>query len=51
VIDCIAALGRWGLGTFRRLGRGHLFLLQTLLALPQLLSRPRLVVTQLHGHC
>ncbi|HEY5791301.1 MAG TPA: lipid asymmetry maintenance ABC transporter permease subunit MlaE [Gammaproteobacteria bacterium] len=49
MMDALAALGRWGLGVFQRLGRGHLFLLQTLAVVPLLLPRPRLVVAQLHA--
>ncbi|RLA34744.1 MAG: lipid asymmetry maintenance ABC transporter permease subunit MlaE [Gammaproteobacteria bacterium] len=45
----LEALGRWGLGVFQRLGRGHLFLFRILAGLPTLLSRPRLLVTQLHA--
>lgn len=42
-------LGQWGLKVFERLGRGHIFLLQTLAALPSLLPRPRLIVLQLYS--
>ena len=47
--DALAALGRWGLGVFQRLGRGHLFLAHVLAGLPTLLPRPGLVVAQLHA--
>jgi len=42
-------LGRRGLGFFERLGRGHIFLLRTLAAVPAVLARPRLLVAQLHA--
>jgi phospholipid/cholesterol/gamma-HCH transport system permease protein len=42
-------LGRWGLGVFQRLGRGHLFLFRVLAGLPTLRPRPGLVVAQLHS--
>jgi len=42
-------LGRRGIGFFERLGRGHLFLLRVLAALPAALARPRLLVAQLHA--
>ncbi len=42
-------LGRRGLGFFERLGRGHIFLLRTLAALPAVLVRPRLLIAQLHA--
>ena len=47
--DWLASLGRWGLGVFQRLGRGHMFLLQVLMTLPGLLPRPRLVIAQLYS--
>ncbi len=40
-------LGRWGLGFFQRLGRGHLFLLYVLGGMPEMLPRWRLVVQQI----
>jgi phospholipid/cholesterol/gamma-HCH transport system permease protein len=49
VNDGLAALGRWGLGVFQRLGRGHLFLAHVLAGLPTLLPRPGLVIAQLHA--
>ena len=45
--DWLASLGRSALGFFERLGRGHLFLLQVLAALPSVLPRPRLLFAQL----
>ena len=30
MIELLRSLGRWGLDTFQRLGRGHLFLVQML---------------------
>ena len=47
MIDMIRELGRWGLATFERLGRGHLFLLQILAGLPGLTFRFSLVIQQL----
>ncbi len=47
MIEMIRRLGASGLGFFERLGRGHLFLAQVLLGLPQLVIRWRLVVAQL----
>lgn len=46
MIEFLARLGRTALGVFARLGRGTLFLLQVLVALPHLLMRLRLVVAQ-----
>lgn len=43
----LTALGRKALGFFERLGRGHLFFLQTLAALPGVLLRPRLIIQQI----
>jgi phospholipid/cholesterol/gamma-HCH transport system permease protein len=47
MINWIRGLGRWGLGTFERLGRGHLFLLQMLAGIPGLFLRFSLVMQQL----
>lgn len=47
MIDLLRSLGRWGLNTFQRLGRGHLFLVQMLAGLPGLAFRFSLVVQQL----
>jgi phospholipid/cholesterol/gamma-HCH transport system permease protein len=49
MLGSIRQLGRWGLGFFQRLGRGHLFLLEVFLGLHSLLPRPRLVVQQLYS--
>jgi phospholipid/cholesterol/gamma-HCH transport system permease protein len=49
MVNQLRHLGRWGLGFFQRLGRGHLFLLQVLAGLPSLLPRPGLVVQQLYS--
>jgi phospholipid/cholesterol/gamma-HCH transport system permease protein len=49
MLDQVQKLGRWGLGFFERLGRGHIFLLQVIAALPFLLPRPRLVTAQLYS--
>lgn len=47
MIGFIRSLGRWGLGVLERLGRGHVFLMQTLAGLPGLFLRPALVIQQL----
>lgn len=49
MIAVIRRLGRFGLGFFQRLGRGHVFLFQVLMGLPSLLPRLRLVVQQLYS--
>ncbi len=49
IIDWIRFLGRRGLRFFARLGRGHLFLLHLLAALPSLLPRPGLVIRELYS--
>lgn len=47
MIDRIRSLGRWGLGVFERLGRGHLLLLGILRGVPELFLRFSLVIHQL----
>jgi len=47
MIDWLQRLGYSGLGSFRRLGRGHIFLFQVLLGVPQVLTRFPLLVQQL----
>jgi phospholipid/cholesterol/gamma-HCH transport system permease protein len=42
-------LGRSGLRFFERLGRGHIFLAYTLLGLPEVLVRWRLIITQIYA--
>ena len=49
MIDLIRALGRWGLGTFERLGRASLFLWQIMKGLPGLFFRFPLVIQQLYS--
>jgi phospholipid/cholesterol/gamma-HCH transport system permease protein len=49
VIEALRRLGRWGLGTFERLGRGHLFLVRLLLNSTTLLSRFSLVIAQMYS--
>ncbi len=49
MMEFIRSLGRWGLNTFERLGRGHIFLYHTLLGLPTLLPRLSLLVQQLYS--
>jgi len=46
VIDGVRALGRWGLRFFQRLGRGHLFFVQVLAALPAAVARFALLVRE-----
>jgi phospholipid/cholesterol/gamma-HCH transport system permease protein len=47
ILEVLSRFGQTGLGFFERLGRGTLFLLSTLAALPSLLLRPKLLVQQL----
>lgn len=49
MIDALLRLGRWGLGTFERLGRGHLFLGRLLLSIAALLPRFPLLIAQVHS--
>jgi phospholipid/cholesterol/gamma-HCH transport system permease protein len=49
VIEAIRSLGRWGLGVFERLGRGHLFLLRVLFSLGSLVTRPRLLIREVYS--
>ncbi len=49
MINLIRSLGRWGLGTFERLGRGHLFLFHMLAGIPGLFLRFSLVIHQLYS--
>jgi phospholipid/cholesterol/gamma-HCH transport system permease protein len=49
MLDAIAGLGRKGLLTLERLGRGHLLFLQIILGITSLLPRPGLLVTQAHA--
>ncbi len=49
ILDPLQLLGRKGLGFFGRLGRGHLFLMQTLAGVPALVLRPGLVIKQLYS--
>jgi len=46
MLDFLARLGRGGLGSLERLGRGHLLLISMLAGLPALVARPRLLVVQ-----
>jgi len=48
-MDTLQNLGRWALGMFERLGRGHLFLLYVLMGTPGLLLRLRLVIQQIYS--
>ena len=49
MLDWFQKLGRTSLTLFERLGRGGLFLLRVLAALPSLVPRPRLLVIQLYS--
>lgn len=49
MIDWFQNLGQASLATFERLGRGGLFLLRVVAALPALISRPGLLVIQLYS--
>jgi phospholipid/cholesterol/gamma-HCH transport system permease protein len=49
VIEAIRSLGRWGLGVFERLGRGHMFLLRVLVSLGSLVTRPRLLIREVYS--
>ncbi|PCJ33270.1 MAG: ABC transporter permease [Gammaproteobacteria bacterium] len=49
MIETIRSLGRWGLGSFERLGRGHLFLVKILMGIPELFLRFSLVIQQLYS--
>ena len=49
MLDAIAGLGRWALSALERLGRGFLFLLSVLGGLPPLLSRPFLLLREMHS--
>ena len=45
----IQRLGQWALGTFERLGRGHLFLLEILMGIPSAIFRFSVVIQQLYS--
>jgi phospholipid/cholesterol/gamma-HCH transport system permease protein len=47
MVELLQQLGRRGLKSFERLGRGNLFLVNVLISLPQLVLRPLLVVQQM----
>jgi phospholipid/cholesterol/gamma-HCH transport system permease protein len=49
VTEFFRRLGRWGLGTFERLGRGHLFLVYLLLSSVTLLLRFPLLIAQMYS--
>ncbi len=49
MLDALQRLGQITLQFFQRLGRGHLFLLQTLASLPGTILRPGLVVKQMYS--
>lgn len=47
MLEQLARLGRIGIGSLEKLGRGHLLLLHMLVGVTQLFTRPRLLLTQL----
>jgi phospholipid/cholesterol/gamma-HCH transport system permease protein len=49
MMEQLARLGRTGLSTLERLGRGHLLLAQILVGITSLLPRPGLLLRQLHS--
>jgi len=49
MVEIIRKLGRWGLGSFERIGRGHIFLANTLAGIPGLFLRLPLLIQQLHS--
>ncbi|MES9899788.1 MAG: lipid asymmetry maintenance ABC transporter permease subunit MlaE [Sedimenticola sp.] len=49
MLDQLARLGRNGIGTLERLGRGHLLLLNIHRGLRDLAARPQLLVQQIHS--
>lgn len=49
MIETIRSLGRWGLGVFERLGRGHLLLWDILRGIPELFLRFSLVIHQIYS--
>lgn len=49
MLDFLQSLGRWGLDSLQRLGRGHVFLTYVLGGVGLCLRRPRLVVTQIYA--
>ncbi len=49
MLNTLQQLGRWGLGFFERLGRGHLFFLRVLGSTPALAPRPSLVIREIYS--
>jgi phospholipid/cholesterol/gamma-HCH transport system permease protein len=49
MLEALGTLGRWAMKVFERLGRGHLFLLRTLVSLDVAVTRPRLVIRELYS--
>jgi len=47
MVSTLRKLGRWGIGGFERLGRGHIFLFHTLMGVPSVLARFGLLVQQM----
>jgi len=49
MLDGFQGLGKASIGFFERLGRAHLFLVQTLVSIPSVLPRTRLLLNQLYA--
>ncbi|HHO69092.1 MAG TPA: lipid asymmetry maintenance ABC transporter permease subunit MlaE [Gammaproteobacteria bacterium] len=49
MIAWLRSLGRDGIAVFEKIGRGNLFLLRTLVGIPEVLGRPRLLLAQLYS--
>jgi len=47
MVNLIRNFGRWGLGVFERLGRGHIFLFHILMGIPSVLARFGLLIQQM----
>lgn len=49
MLNSVQRLGQWGINFFQRLGRGNILMLQTLMGIPGLVLKPRLVIQQLYA--
>ncbi len=49
LLGWLQGMGRWAIGVFERIGRGHLFLLRVLGAMGEGLRRPWLIVEQVYS--
>lgn len=47
MLASLQSLGRWGLARFERLGRGFVFLYYSLVSLPSLILKPRLLIREI----